>query len=81
MCIYAAEIPVGGGKVESMRGENPRGIRALGANHRWERWFVRFLELSWVGRTMADGTDEDAAHAAEMDEWVVWETREARGEG
>jgi len=54
------------------------------ANPRWERWFVRFLELSGVGRTMADGTDEEAAHAARMDEWIVWETRrgrEERGEG
>jgi len=43
------------------------------ANPRWERRFVRFLELSGVGRTMADGTDEDGARAARMDEWVVWE--------
>jgi hypothetical protein len=25
---------------------------------------------------IADGTDEDDAHAAKMDEWVVWETVE-----
>jgi hypothetical protein len=33
---------------------------------------------------MADGTDEDGAHAARMDEWVAWETVEGtapRGEG
>jgi hypothetical protein len=36
------------------------------ANPRWERWFVKFLELSGVGRVMADGTDEDGAR---MDEW------------
>jgi len=29
---------------------------------------------------MADGTDEEAAHAARMDEWVVWETRRGREE-
>jgi hypothetical protein len=28
------------------------------ANPRWERHFVKFLELSGVGRVMADGTDE-----------------------
>jgi len=43
-----------------------------------------FLELSGVGRTMADGTDEDGARAARMDEWVVWEVGEGiarRGDG
>jgi hypothetical protein len=37
-----------------------------------------------VGRVMADGTDEDGAYAARMDEWVAWETVEGtapRGEG
>ena len=51
---------------------------------KWERRIVRFLELSRVGRMMADGTDEESAHATRMDEWVVWETRrgrEERGEG
>jgi hypothetical protein len=43
------------------------------ANPRWERRFVKFLELSGVGRVIADGTDEDGARAARMDEWVVWE--------
>jgi hypothetical protein len=36
------------------------------------------------GRVMADGTDEDGAHAARTDEWVAWETVEEeapRGEG
>jgi hypothetical protein len=36
-----------------------------------------------VGRVMADGTDEDGAYAARMDEWVAWETVEGtapRGE-
>jgi hypothetical protein len=31
---------------------------------------VKFLELSGVGRVVADGTNEDGAHAARMDEWV-----------
>jgi hypothetical protein len=46
------------------------------ANPRWERRFVKFLELSGIGRVMADGTDEDGTHAARMDEWVAWETVE-----
>jgi hypothetical protein len=32
---------------------------------------LKFLELSGVGRTMADGTDEDGARATAMDEWIV----------
>lgn len=42
------------------------------ANLRWEWGLVKFLKLSGVGRTMADGTDEDGAYAARMDEWVAW---------
>jgi hypothetical protein len=38
------------------------------ANPRWERRFVKFLELSGVRRTMDDGIDEDGARAARMDE-------------
>jgi hypothetical protein len=46
------------------------------ANPRRERRFVKFLELSGVGRVMADGMDEDGARAARMDEWVVCEAEE-----
>ena len=35
--------------------------------------FVRFLELSGLGRVVEDGTDEDNARATRMNEWVVWE--------
>jgi len=30
---------------------------------------------------MADGTDEDGAHAARMDEWIAWETEEVKERG
>jgi hypothetical protein len=67
---------------EAWEGKNPGRVRVLLANPRWERRFVKFLELSGVGRVIAaDGTDEDAAR---MDEWVAWETVEGaapRGEG
>jgi hypothetical protein len=46
--------------------------------------FAKYLELSGVGRMIADGADEEGAHAARMDEWVAWETVEGaapRGEG
>ena len=49
-------------------------------NPRWGRWSVSFLALSGVGRTIADGTDEESAHAVRMDESVVWEARRGRVE-
>jgi hypothetical protein len=71
-------------RVEAWEGKDPGGVRVLLANPRWERRFVKFLELSGVGRVIADGTDEDGARGAKMDEWVVWETVEKiapRGKG
>jgi hypothetical protein len=41
-----------------------------------ERPFLKFLESSRVGRIMADGTDENGARAASMDEWIVREAEE-----
>jgi hypothetical protein len=29
-----------------------------------------------VGRTLADGTDEESANAARMDTWIAWQTEE-----
>jgi len=49
---------------EAWEGKNRGGVRVLLANPRWERRFVRFLELSDVGRTMAGRTDEEGACAA-----------------
>jgi hypothetical protein len=60
-------------RTEAWEGKNPGGVRVLLANPRWKRRFVKFLELSGVGRVMAD---EDGAHAARMDEWVAWKTVE-----
>jgi hypothetical protein len=57
-------------RLEAWEGKNPGGVRVLLANPRWEGRFVKFLELSGVGRVMADGTDEDGARAARMDEWA-----------
>jgi hypothetical protein len=59
-----------------VEGKNPGGVRVLLANPRWERRFVKFLELSGVGRVIADGTDEDGTHAARMDEWNGRQWRE-----
>jgi hypothetical protein len=50
-------------RVEAWEGKNPGGVRVLLANPRRERRLVKFLELSGVGRVMADRTDEDGAYA------------------
>jgi hypothetical protein len=66
---------------EAWEGKRPGGVRVLLANPGWER---RFVKLLGVGRVVADGTDEEGAYAARMDEWVAWETAESsapRGEG
>jgi len=52
----------------------PGRVRVLLASSRWERRFVRFLEMSGVGRVMGDGVDEDGAWAAQTDESIAWET-------
>ena len=49
----------------------PTESLVLLANPRWERRFVRFLELSGMGRTTKDRINEESAYAARMDEWVA----------
>jgi hypothetical protein len=63
-------------RAEAWEGKSPGTVRRLLADPRWEKRFVRFLELSGVGRTLADGTDEESAYAARMDTWIAWETEE-----
>jgi len=62
-------------RADAWEGKSPSGVRVLLGNPRWKRRFLRFLELSGVERTTADGTDEDGAHAAATDEWIVWRQR------
>jgi hypothetical protein len=62
---------------EAWEGKSPDSARRLLADPRWEKRFVHFLELSGVGRTLADGVDEESAYAAKMDTWIVWETEDA----
>ena len=47
--------------------EDPGGARVLSANPRREKRFLKFLELSGVGRVVVDGVDEDEARAAKKD--------------
>jgi hypothetical protein len=63
-------------RAEAWEGKNPGSVWRLLADPRWEKRFVRFLELSGVGRTLADGTDEESAYAARMDTWIAWETED-----
>jgi len=67
---------VAAARAEAWEGRNPGGIRALLSNPRLERRLVKFLELSGVGRVMADGVDEDEARAERTDGWIVWEAEE-----
>jgi hypothetical protein len=63
-------------RTEAWEGKDPGGVRVLLAGPRWERRLVKFLEMSGVGRVMADGTHKDGACAARMDEWVACEAVE-----
>jgi hypothetical protein len=62
--------------VEAWEGKNPGSVWRLLADPRWEKRFVRFLELSGVGRTLVDGTVGESAYAARMDTWIAWETED-----
>jgi hypothetical protein len=63
-------------RAEAWNGEHPGSVRRLLADPRWEKRFVCFRELSGVGRTLADGTDEESAYAERLDTWIAWETEE-----
>jgi hypothetical protein len=82
--LHCQNVKLRAARAEAWEDKNSGGVRVLLANPRWERRLVKFLELSGVGRVMADGTDEDGAYAARMDEWIAWEAMEEatpRGEG
>jgi hypothetical protein len=63
-------------RVEAWEGRNPSSIGVLLSSPRWEGRLLRYLELSGVGRFMEGGIEEDEAHAAKMDRWIVWEAEE-----
>jgi hypothetical protein len=68
---------VAAARAAAWEGKHPGNFWRLLAHPRWKKRFVRFHELSEVGRTLADGTDEESAYAARMDTWIAWETEEA----
>jgi hypothetical protein len=65
--------------MESERKRNPGVVRVLLSNPRQESRLLRLLELSGVGRVVEGGVEEDEAHAARMDDWIIWETGPERG--
>jgi hypothetical protein len=73
----------GGSKSGGVGIEDPGSIRVPLPNPRWERRLLRFLELSGMERTVEGGPDEEEAHAARIDGWIVWEAEEegARRDG
>jgi hypothetical protein len=74
---YTTPLPacqIAAASVETWEDNNSGGVRVLLADLTWEKRLVQFLEPSRVGRVMAEGTDEDGAYAARMDEWVALET-------
>jgi len=82
--LHCANARLRAAREEAWENKNPRSIRVLLSNPRWERRLLRFLELSGVGRVVEDGTDEDQVRAERMDQWIAWEAEErveARGEG
>jgi hypothetical protein len=64
--------------VEAWKGKNAGSAWRLLADPRWEKRFVRYLGLLGVGRTLADGTDEESAYGARMDTWIAWRTEETK---
>jgi len=74
--LHCPNATLAAARVEAWEGRNPRGIRTLLSDPRWEGRLLRFLELSGVGRCVEGGVDEDQAYAEKMDGWIVWEAEE-----
>jgi hypothetical protein len=70
------ESTLAASRVELWEGRNPSSIGVLLSSPRWEGRLLRYLELSGVGRFVEGGIEEDEAHAAKMDRWIVWEAEE-----
>jgi hypothetical protein len=65
-------------RAEAWDGKDPGSIRVLRSYPRWEGRFLRFLEISGMGRTV-DGLDVEEANASRLDGWIVWEMGEEGG--
>jgi hypothetical protein len=64
MCFSIPKRRSAAAREEAWEGKDPGGTRALLSNPRWESRFLKFLELSGVGRVVEDGADVDEAWAA-----------------
>jgi hypothetical protein len=77
--LHCPNATLAAARVEAWERRNPGGVRVLLSSPRWESRLLRFLELFGVGRFVEGGVDEYLAHAARMDDWVVWEAEEETG--
>jgi hypothetical protein len=74
--LHCPNATLAAARVEAWEGRNPGSIGILLSSPRWEGRLLRYLELSGVGRFVEGGIEEDEAHAARMDRWIVWEAEE-----
>jgi hypothetical protein len=74
--LYCSKAKIRAAREKAWEGKDPKSVRVLLSNPRWEKRLLGFLELSGVGRVMEDGIDEEEARAGRMDRWIPWETEE-----
>jgi ribonuclease HI len=74
--LHCPNATLAAARVEAWERRNPGSIGILLSSPRWEGRLLRYLELSGVGRFVEGGIEEDEAHAARMDRWIVWEAEE-----
>ena len=73
--LHCTNAKLRAARVEAREGKDPKSIRVLLNNPRWERRLLRFLELSGVGR-LAGNEDVEETRAARLDGWIAWEAEE-----
>jgi hypothetical protein len=76
--LHCSNATLVAARAEAWDGRDPGSVRVLLSNPRWEGRFLRFLEISGMGRTV-DGLDVEEAHASRLDQWIIWETGEEGG--
>jgi hypothetical protein len=77
--LHCPNATLAAARVEVWEGRNPGGTRVLLSNPRWESRLMSFLELSGVGKLVEGGVEEAEAHAARMDDGIIWEAEEEGG--
>jgi len=71
--LHCSNARLSAARAEAWEGKDPGGVRVLLVNPRWEKRFLKFLELSGVGRVVAGRdhgrVDALAAAAASRPAW------------